>query len=139
MDIDDNGIEEFIYNDGDTYLATSEYHGISKRNNLIYILVESFEWYAFLERCTEEQSRVLYPNLNKFLQDSVYASSFYAREKTDTAEMLALLGSNPTNKYTNYDFPKNTFSWALPNMFRDSVEKSGNNVKSTSLNTYIRV
>lgn len=129
MKVDDKGIEEFIKNDGDKYLETSEYHGISAKNNLVYILVESFEWYSFLQNCTKEQSQVLYPNLNKFLGESVYASSFYAREKTDTAEMLALLGSNPTNKYTNYDFPKNTFSWALPNMFRNNVEASGNMVK----------
>ncbi len=129
MDIDDEGIEEFIYNDGDTYLTTSEYHGISSRNNLVYIMVESFEWYVFLQNCTKEQSLELFPNLNKFLGNSIYADNFYAREKTDTSEMLALLGSNPTNKYTNYDFPTNTFNWSLPNMFRDCVEASGNEIK----------
>lgn len=129
MKIDNVGIEEFIKNNGDTYLETSKYNGISSKNNLVYILVESFEWYSFLECLTEEQSKILYPNLNKFLSDSIYASSFYAREKTDTAEMLALLGSNPTNKYTNYDFPTNTFSWSLPSLFRDMVEDDGNTIK----------
>jgi len=129
MKIDDKGIEEFLYNEGDPYLQTSEYNGISKNNNLIYILVESFEWYSFLDCCTEEQSKVLYPNLNKFLNNSVYANNFYSREKTDTAEMLSLLGSNPTNKYTNYDFPTNTFNWSLPNLFRQSVEENGNTIK----------
>ena len=126
---DDEGIEEFIYGDNDSLLKNSEYFGISKGNNLVYILVESFEWYAFLEKCTPEQSAILYPNLNKFLNSSVYADSFYAREKTDTAEMLSLIGSNPTNGYINYDFPTNHYSWSLPNLFRESVESNGNTVK----------
>lgn len=125
----EEGIEEFIYGDQSKLLQTSEYFGISKGNNLVYILIESFEWYAFLEKCTPEQSAVLYPNLNKFLNSSIYADSFYAREKTDTAEMLSIIGSNPTNGYINYDFYKNDFSWSLPNLFRNSVESNGNSIK----------
>jgi phosphoglycerol transferase MdoB-like AlkP superfamily enzyme len=123
------GIEEFIYGDENSLLETSSYFGISKGNNLVYILVESFEWYAFLENCTPEQSAVLYPNLNKFLNSSIYANNFYAREKTDTAEMLSIIGSNPTNGYINYDFYKNEYSWSLPNLFRNSVEKNGKTIK----------
>jgi len=123
------GIEEFVYEDEDNLLETSPYFGISKGNNLVYILVESFEWYAFLEKCTPEQSAILYPNLNKFFSSSIYADSFYAREKTDTSEMLAIIGSNPTNGYINYDFYKNEYSWSLPNLFRDSVEENGNSIK----------
>jgi len=122
---DNKGIEKFIYEDENALLATSPYFGISKDNNLIYILVESFEWYVFLENCTPEQSQILYPNLNKFFSDSIYADNFYAREKTDTSEMLALLGSNPTGKYTNYDFPNNSFDWSLPNLFKEHVKNNG--------------
>ena len=129
MSYDDSGIEEFVYEAEDPLLQTSEYFGISKGNNLVYILVESFEWYVFLQHCTPEQSLQLFPNINKFLSSSVYADSFYSREKTDTAEMLSILGSNPTNKYVNYNFPTNDFSWSLPNMFRESVEDNGNTVK----------
>jgi phosphoglycerol transferase MdoB-like AlkP superfamily enzyme len=128
-DYDTEGIENFLYNNGNYFLETSKYNNISKGNNLVYILVESFEWYVFLENCTEEQSQYLYPNLNKFLNNSVYASNFHAREKTDTSEMLALLGSNPTGKFTNYDFPENTFSWSLPNLFKKSVIENGNTLK----------
>lgn len=126
---DEEGIEKFIYENDDPLLPTSPYFGISKGNNLVYILVESFEWYAFLEKCTPEQSLILYPNLNKFLNTSIYANQFYGREKTDTAEMLSIIGSNPTNGYINYDFPNNEYSWSLPNLFRESVEKSGNTIK----------
>ena len=129
IEYDTKGIEDFIYNVEEPYLQTTEYNGISKGNNLVYILVESFEWYVFLNECSPEQSAVLYPNLNRFLNTSVYATEFYSREKTDTAEMLAILGSNPTGKYINYDFPTNEYTWSLPNMFRQSVEDNGNVVK----------
>ena len=125
----EEGVEKFIYGGKAPLLETSPYFGISEGNNLVYILVESFEWYAFLENCTPEQSLVLYPNLNKFLNSSVYADSFYAREKTDTAEMLSIIGSNPTNGYINYDFPDNKYSWSLPSLFRNSVESNGNTIK----------
>ena len=126
VDYNTKGVEEFIYEDEEPYCYTSEYFGISQNNNLVYILVESFEWYVFLQNCTPEQSALLYPNLNKFLSESIYADSFYAREKTDTSEMLATMGSNPTGKYINYDFPTNTYSWSLPNMFKQHVENNGN-------------
>lgn len=129
LDYDTDGIEEFVFNNEDPYLPTSKYNGISKGNNLIYILVESFEWYPFLTNCTKEQSLELYPNLNKFLDDSIYANKFYSREKTDTAEMLALLGSNPTNKFINYDFPTNNYTWSLPKLFKNSILENGNSIK----------
>lgn len=129
LDYDTEGIKEFIYNDKDPYLPHSQYHGISKGNNLIYILVESFEWYPFLNNCTKEQSLQLYPNINKFMNNSLIANEFYAREKTDTAEMLALIGSNPTNKFINYDFPTNAYPWSLPNLFKNSVLNNGNSLK----------
>lgn len=123
---DDKGIEEFVYENEQPLLETSEYFGISKDNNFIYILVESFEWYVFLENCTPEQSQILYPNINRFMSNSVYADNFHAREKTDTSELLALLGSNPTGKFTNYDFPTNSYPWSLPNMFRQNVHANNN-------------
>ncbi len=129
LDYNTEGIEEFIFKDSNPYLPISEYNGISKGNNLIYILVESFEWYPFLTNCTEAQSLELYPNLNKFLNNSIYADKFYSREKTDTAEMLALLGSNPTNKFINYDFPTNNYIWSLPNLFKNSILANGNSIK----------
>ena len=128
--IDDKGIEDFVYDQDNLLLETSEYFGISEGNNLLYILAESFEWYTFMgEYCTEEQSKILYPNLNKLISESVYADNFYAREKTDTAEILALIGSNPTREYVNYGYENNAYPWSLPNMFRKSVEENGNTVK----------
>ncbi len=127
-EIEGNEVDDFLYGK-DCLLDNSDYFGISKDNNLIYILVESFEWYPFLYNCTKEQSLELYPNLNRLLNEGIYADNFYAREKTDTAEMLALVGSNPTDKYINYDFPENSFPFALPNMFRDFLIQNNKQIK----------
>ncbi len=122
-----DGVDEFI--DAGGTLEHTPYYGISKNNNLVYILVESLEWYPFLSTCSKEQAEVLYPHLLKFMDDSIYADNFYSREKTDTAEMLAIVGSNPTGKFISYDFPTNAYPWALPNLFRDGVKANGGEVK----------
>ena len=111
-------------------LATSEYNGVSKGNNLIFVLVESWEWYAWLNDWYDEATlREVYPNLYKFMDSSLVLNNFHAREKTDTSEILTILGSNPTGKYVHYDFPNNEYPYSLPNMFRSSVEENGNTVK----------
>lgn len=118
-----------IYGDGsdEEKLEISEYFGVSEGNNLVYILVESFEWYAWLNEWYDAETlQTLYPNLYKFMGESVVLDNFYAREKTDTSEILSLLGSNPTGEYVNYGFPENEYPWSLPNMFRSAVENSEN-------------
>ena len=120
-------LDEQIYS---KKLATSEYYGISQGNNLIFVLVESWEWYAWLNDWYDEETlREIYPNLYKFMDSSMILDNFYAREKTDTSEILTILGSNPTGKYVHYDFPDNEYPYSLPNMFRSSVEDNGNIVK----------
>ena len=136
-------LENFIYGtkEENDLLPQSEYFGISKDHNLVYVLVESFEWYPFIESfhlIEPEQAQALYPNLLRIMNDGLYASHFYAREKTDTAEMLALLGSNPTEKYINYDFPKNQYPYSLPNLFKEHVLENGKTnkqIKSFHQNT----
>lgn len=128
MKFDDLGVDEFIYGGEQPLLETSKYFGMSRNNNLIYILAESLEWYPFLQLCTKQQSAVLFPNLNKFFSNSIYANNYYSREKTDTAEMLSVVGSSPTGGTINYDFDEDELPWALPYLFRDGVESRGNTV-----------
>ena len=103
---------------------TSLYNGISSGNNLVMILAESFEWYP-LQIYSSKITESLYPNLSKFLKESVYCSNFYSREKTDTAEALMMLGSNPTGKYVHNDFAENTYPYSMPNLFRSQAESEG--------------
>lgn len=87
------------------------------------MLVESFEWYTWLagehNDYDEAVLKQLYPNLYKFYENSLALTNFRQREKTDTSEILSLIGSNPTNKSANYDFPENAYPWALPNVLKD--------------------
>ncbi|MBR1988783.1 MAG: hypothetical protein IKA36_07090, partial [Clostridia bacterium] len=108
--VDTSDIDELDKKIYSNKLATSQYNGISKNNNLIFVLVESWEWYAWLNDWYDEETlREVYPNLYKFMDSSLILNNFHAREKTDTSEILTILGSNPTGKYVHYDFPKNEY------------------------------
>ena len=116
-------IENFIY--AETSMP-SEYFGISKDNNMVVILVESFEWFSFMDgeeypyglHFTEEQRRTLFPNLSRFYDESVIMTNFHSKEKTDISETLSILGSYPSDTYVDYDFPKNTLPYTVPNLLR---------------------
>ncbi len=116
-------IDEFIYSD---LAETSKYHGISEGNNLVLILVESFEWFP-LEIYDDEITKIIYPNLYKFREQSLVASNFYAREKTDVSEALSLLSNYPTGEFINYAFDKNSYPFSLPNMFKAHHNNNDNN------------
>lgn len=103
---------------------TSNYNGVSKDNNLIMILAESFEWFP-LEIYNQEQTAKIYPNLGKLISESVICNNFYSREKTDTAESLMIVGSNPTGKYIHSDFYDNSFPYSLPNLYRAQAIEDG--------------
>lgn len=101
------------------YLETSQFNGISEGNNLVMIMVESFDWYPLTLYYDAETINEIYPNLSKFMQNGIVLNNFYTREKTDTSENNALLGSNPTGKYVNYDFENNQYPYSLVNMFKN--------------------
>lgn len=101
------------------YLKTTEFNGISENNNLIMIMVESFDWYPLTLYYDAETINEIYPNLTKFMGESIVLNNYHTREKTDTSENNALLGSNPTGKYVNYDFCDNEYPYSLVNMFKN--------------------
>ncbi len=105
---------------------TSKHNGISRGNNLIMILAESFEWYP-LQRYPRELTARIYPNLSRLMEEGVICDNFYSREKTDTAEALTLVGSNPTGKYVHNDFAENAYPYSLPNLFRQEAALEGQN------------
>ena len=116
VNIDDvSDVDDFIYKEK---IDKSDYYSISKGNNLILILVESFEWYPFT--LYPELAETLYPNLTKFMNEGLILSNFYQKEKTDVSEALSVLGNYPTGKYVNYDFAENKYPFALPNLLKNS-------------------
>ena len=118
-DIDE--LDAYLFGDGtdtcEKLLPTSQFNGISAGKNLVMIMVESFDWYP-LTWYDAETTAQIFPNITKLMGQSVVLDGFYSREKTDTAENNALLGSNSSNKTINYDFPDNEYPFSMPNMFR---------------------
>lgn len=125
--IPDNEIADFIYKEK---AETTEYFGISKDKNVVTVLSETLEWYAFMRTdehpnalgLSEAQLAALYPNLTNFYNQSVKMTNFHAREKTDTAETLSFLGSYPTDVIVNYDYPNNTIPNTVPNVLKEFVD-----------------
>ncbi|MBE6124593.1 MAG: hypothetical protein E7184_03610 [Erysipelotrichaceae bacterium] len=122
-DVDE--LQSFLYSDASN--PTSNF-GISEGNNVVTILVESLEWFSFVQDgslypnghngLTEDQLDYLFPNLRSFYNDSIVLNNFHAREKTDISENLSIIGSYPTNAYINYDFPNNEIPFSLPNILK---------------------
>ena len=127
-------IEEFIYEE---VSVPTEKFGISKDNNVVVVLVESFEWFTLLNsdeypnghNFTDEEIAYLFPNLTKFYNESVVATNFHSKEKTDISESISILGSYPTSAYINYDYPENVIPYTIPNILR---EKYGDEISINS-------
>lgn len=132
--LSDEEIEGFIY---DKISEKSPFFSVSKDNNVITILVESFEWFSFIRSdeypngldLTSEQLEYLMPNLYKFYNESVVMTNFHSKEKTDISETLSILGSYPTDAYIDYDFEKNAMPQTAPNIVN---YLAGGNVKMNS-------
>lgn len=117
-------IEDYIYSDVN---IKSEYFGVSKDNNLVTILVESFEWFAFVNdtssypngaNISEDKLDILFPNLRKFYDESIVAINHHSQNKTDISEDEALLGTYPSNDYISYGFSENNLSTSIANSIK---------------------
>lgn len=107
--------------------------GAAKDKNVVVILSESLEWFAFMRNkehpyaldLTAEELASFYPNLTRFYKESVLATNFHSREKTDISETTSIIGAYPTGKYVNYAYYENTLPNTLPNivkMFDEDVQ-----------------
>lgn len=125
-------IETFIYGETST---PSEYFGVSKGNNLVTILVESFEWFAFISdpsiypngsNLTEETLDQLFPNLRKFYSQSIIMNNHYSQNKTDISEDEALLGVYPNSAYINYNFANNVSPFSIASLLKQEDNSISN-------------
>ena len=139
-DLSKTEIENYIYEETNT---PTEMFEISKDNNLVTILAESFEWISFISNSeiypnganlSEEKLDALYPNLRAFYNMSVIMNNHYSQNKTDISEDEALMGAYPSSDYISYIYPNNTYSTSIANsikMIDNSVSNNffHNNVK----------
>lgn len=138
----DKEIEQFIYKKTNT---PTEMFGLSSNNNLVTILVESFEWFGFISdpdlypngsNISEEQLDKLFPNLRAFYANSLVMNNHYSQNKTDISEDESLLGSYPSSSYISYIFPNNTFPNSTPNMLKQVDESIKTNFFHANMKTY---
>ncbi len=121
--LDSEEIDSFIYSDVSEPTVN---FGVSKDKNVIVILVESFEWFSFINSdeypnglgLTDEELAYLFPNLTKFYNESTVMNNFHSREKTDISETISILGSYPTDSYVDYDYEYNTLPQTIPNILK---------------------
>lgn len=135
---DRNELADFIY--AETTDET-DYTGIAKDYNVVTVLCESFEWFTFLldadhypngyakqmfgdDARTEEDLvkalHQLYPNLYRFYESksTVILNNSHSLEKTDISENKAIIGNYPLYVYINYEYPRNSLPYSMPNMLK---------------------
>jgi len=102
--------------------------GVAADNNLVTILVESFEWFAFISdvnaypngaNLDNETLNALYPNLREFYNMSVVMNNHHSENKTDMSEDEALLGVYSSSDYINYSFANNTLPTSIANVLKE--------------------
>lgn len=147
--------EKLVFNAND---GEKQVFGAAKDYNVVTVLAESLEWFSFMANLAdagfdeknpaypygfaysfqkekdmtskqlEDMLRELYPNLYKLYDTSVVALNHHSREKTDVSENHSIIGSYPTDRIINYEYPDNTVPFSVPNVLKALDE----NVRSQS-------
>lgn len=116
--------------------------GVDSGNNVIVIMMESLEWFAFEDGSKfdpelKNLSYELAPNIYNLIKgDSsdtatetgssagMVATNFFSKSKTNISEGYSIMGNYPIGKsltdiaYKNYDITSNTFGYTLPSVLK---------------------
>ncbi len=140
-----NELNDYVYK---TVSQPTELFGVASGYNVVTILCESLEWFAFMKDevnypyghydVTEEELRELYPNLYSYFDNDIVMTNFHAREKTDISENLSIIGNYPTDYYLNYDYPTNSLPYSMPNIMRNLKGADCNSFHNGQINFYNR-
>lgn len=137
--LSDDEVESYIYNNK---FEGTDYFGVSKDNNVVTILGETFEWFCFMSdessfgngedikfvngaSITEAKLREIYPNLWKLYDEGYILTNYHAREKTDISEAYSIMGSYPIGALTHYDYANNNLMQSAPNVMREYYKSQG--------------
>ena len=157
----DNTIE--YMNNGNRYSSSSsEVFGVDEGNNVIVVMMESLEWFGFgdgtYDPNVENLSYELTPNIYSLIygedyltdtdnvnkaNDSVIATNYYSKSKTNFSEAQAILGFYPTGQNltdiagSDYDKSTNALGYSLPNMLKN-LGYTTNYVHSNVIDFYDR-
>ncbi len=102
---------------GENYYAQSKYSGIGEGDNLIVLMLESFDAFTIDPIYTP----FLWSMRAGEYAGAQYMDSFYARNKTNISEEISLLGHIATGKLysTYYDNVGLSAPYSLPNLMRN--------------------
>ena len=150
-------------NSGNRYSSnSSEVFGVDEGNNVIVVMMESLEWFGFgdgtYDPNVENLSYELTPNIYSLIygedyltdtdnvnkaNDSVIATNYYSKSKTNFSEAQAILGFYPTGQNltdiagSDYDKSTNALGYSLPNMLK-KLGYTTNYVHSNVIDFYDR-
>ncbi len=128
---------------GEGYRFESNMTKSLEDNNVIMILMESFDWYAISPMYTPTlyaMSQGTYTGPNSSWQQSGLAfHNFYGRNKTNVSEGISFLGNMPrTEMLTMYERDQGLSApYSLPNLIRADAESQGQTFESNYLHTYL--
>ncbi len=144
------------FNSGETYTEdNSSVFGVDSGNNVILIMMESLEWFAFgngsYDASLQNLSSELTPNIYYLIygeedddsDDSFIASNFFAKSKTNISEGYGIIGNYPVGQSLSdiagedYDCSLNAFGYALPSVL-SSLGYNSTYVHSHDISYYSR-
>lgn len=156
-----NSLVVDYFDSGSTY-NSSEVFRVDEGNNVIVIMMESLEWFAFgdgtYDKDLNNLSYELTPNIYSIIygddyatdisndnvgNDSLIATNFFAKSKTNISEGFGIMGNYPVGYNlvdiagSNYDEELNAFGYTMPSVLR-SMGYTTNYVHSHDINFYSR-
>ena len=118
IDTSSNASEEVINHYLDEgVLVNNDFTGVSEGNNVIVVLLESFEYFGIDEDLT--------PNLYQlFYEDGIPLTNYHAKIKTDVAEASSIFGSYPSTGSLYRNYQQNVYPTSLPNLIKAQTDIS---------------
>jgi len=98
------------------YENQNDLTGISEGNNVIAILVETWDYSGIHPEFT--------PNLYRLFQESLLLGQYYSKDQTNISESKTIFGSYPMTGILNYNYGQNVYPFTLPNMFKSAYPNS---------------
>ena len=90
------------FNNGKTHDEnSSDLFGVDEGNNVIMVMMESLEWFAFCDGTYNSKtlSSELTPTIYSLATQGFTADNFFAKSKTNISEGIGFVGSYPIGKY----------------------------------------
>ena len=104
--------------------SDSELFGVDQGNNVIMVMMESLEWFAFSDGTYNSHvfSDELTPNIYALIEEGLIASDFFSKSKTNFSEGIGFIGSYPIGKYMEQvtrNSSSTQYGFTLPNMLKN--------------------